>query len=262
MTWTTRPRSKRDGLACIVEGSGRPIFMIHGVGLRAEAWARQIDLFNTHHQVIAVDMPGHGESTAFENEAPQLADYVDAIAPLVPNGAIVMGHSMGAMIALEIAGAMGDRLAGVVAMNAIFRRTAQAALAVQARAASILPTKVPDPTAPLDRWFGSDPSPERDACREWLLAVDPRAYRAAYHVFAHHDGPSNDTLARMTCPALFITGADEPNSTPDMSRAMAVRCRLGQSHIVQNAAHMMPMTHADDVWHVLRPFIAEVGAQT
>jgi hypothetical protein len=25
---------------------------------------------------------------------------------------------------------------------------------------------------------------------------------------------------------------------------------------------MMPMTHADDVWHVLRPFIAEVGAQT
>ncbi len=95
MTWTTRPRSKRDGLACIVEGSGRPIFMIHGVGLRAEAWARQIDLFNTHHQVIAVDMPGHGESTAFENEAPQLADYVDAIAPLVQTGRSSWGIQWG-----------------------------------------------------------------------------------------------------------------------------------------------------------------------
>lgn len=42
MTWTTQPRSNFAELQCIERGSGPSIVLIHGVGLRAEAWNAQI----------------------------------------------------------------------------------------------------------------------------------------------------------------------------------------------------------------------------
>ena len=72
-------------------------------------------------------------------------------------------------------------------------------------------------------------------------------YKAAYTTFAESDGPTKEQLARIDSPALFVTGADEPNSTPQMSRAMAELAPNGQAKVLLNAAHMMPMTHAEEV---------------
>ena len=44
-------------------GAGAPVLLIHGVGLRAEAWGPQIADLSADHHVIAVDMPGHGDAT-------------------------------------------------------------------------------------------------------------------------------------------------------------------------------------------------------
>ena len=62
MTWTTRPRSDLAGLACIRAGDGPPVLLIHGVGLRAEAWGAVIDRLAERFAVHAIDLPGHGES--------------------------------------------------------------------------------------------------------------------------------------------------------------------------------------------------------
>ncbi|MFD1807175.1 alpha/beta fold hydrolase [Gemmobacter lanyuensis] len=47
----------------IEAGTGAPVLLIHGVGMRAEAWGPQIATLSATHRVLAVDMPGHGEST-------------------------------------------------------------------------------------------------------------------------------------------------------------------------------------------------------
>jgi pimeloyl-ACP methyl ester carboxylesterase len=44
-----------------------------------------------------------------------------------------------------------------------------------------------------------------------------------------------------------MTGAQEPNSTPAMSRAMADLAPDGQAVIIEGAAHMLPMTHREEV---------------
>ena len=63
-------------VGCIDRGAGEPLLLVHGVGLRAEAWQPQIDRFADRFRVIAVDLPGHGESTGLTGD-PLLPAYVD-----------------------------------------------------------------------------------------------------------------------------------------------------------------------------------------
>ena len=77
MTWTTRRRSKIAGQAAIDLGDGPyHILMLHGVGLRAEAWSAQIDAFAATARVVAPDMPGHGQSGLPASRL-TLTDYVN-----------------------------------------------------------------------------------------------------------------------------------------------------------------------------------------
>lgn len=258
MTWANRPRLQFGQLAAIHEGAGRPVLLLHGVGLRAEAWNAQIDALKGQFSVTAPDMPGHGESSLFAH-VPTLVDYSDRIAVALAEPAFVVGHSMGAMIALDLASRYPQRVLGVVALNAIFRRSPVAAQAVQSRAASLDGESIADPSATLRRWFGDAPSRESQACRRWLSDVSPAGYKAAYTVFAKADGPSEDALAALHSPSLFATGSDEPNSTPAMSLAMAALAENSQSLVIANAAHMMPMTHATDVNAALLGFFEGHG---
>jgi pimeloyl-ACP methyl ester carboxylesterase len=257
MTWTTRPRSRTSPLAAVTAGSGPLVLLIHGVGLRAEAWGAQIDALAKTCRVVAVDMPGHGHSTALKS-SPELADFANAMVASLDGPAVVIGHSFGAMIALDMAIHHPQHVLGVAALNAIHQRSPDAKAAIVARAARLDALNVADPSATLDRWFGTAASPERDACCEWLSTVDPAGYRDAYRVFAREDGPSCQGLSTLGCPALFMTGENEPNSTPTMSRNMAALVTGATSEIVADAAHMLPMTHAAQVSLSLANFVEAI----
>ena len=272
MTWTTLPRSE---LTSSLSGwqsntcSDRPCaVLIHGVGLRAESWGAMLAELAQQFDLIVPDLPGHGESRLpAEAQEAGLAAYSDPMAELLEqvNGpSLVIGHSLGALIALDLAIKHPDRVSAVVPLNAIYRRSANAAAAVQARAAELAGNPHSDPSPTLERWFGSNPDGDMaemaEHCRNWLTSVDPRGYHMAYHVFAHEDGPADAALAQLSRPALFITGADEPNSTPDMSLAMAALAPSGQSAVIDNARHMMPMTHAREVADLILTFHQKMGA--
>ena len=158
MISTTLPRSERAGLPVIEAGHGHPILLLHGVGLCAEVWGPQIQTLSTTYHVIVPDMAGHGQ-TPLDAACETLRDYVNVVRPLLDalgEPALVVGHSMGAMIALELAAAMPARVCGVAALNAIYRRSETAKAVVRARADGLDGQSVPDPTPTLARWFGAD----------------------------------------------------------------------------------------------------------
>ena len=49
-------------LAYTRAGSGPPLLLMHGVGHRRQAWDAVLDRLTPYRDVIAVDLPGHGES--------------------------------------------------------------------------------------------------------------------------------------------------------------------------------------------------------
>lgn len=264
MTPTLFPAEEDTGnVAAYVAGDGPPVVLIHGVGLRAQAWDDVVLHLQRAYRLHAVDLPGHGQSPLAGSET--LEDFVARIAAYVSalKGEIrVVGHSMGAMIALELAALMPDRVTGVAALNAIYRRNPQAEQAVQARAAALRDDVVTDPSITLMRWFGDTPTGQaakaRDACQTWLIGADPVGYKTAYTVFAGSDGPVNAILRRIRGSALFMTGAEDPNSTPAMSQAMADIVRGSRAVSVSGAAHMMPMTHPEATARMLAEVFAEV----
>jgi len=256
MIWTNQSRSEFGELAAIRSGKGATVLLLHGVGLRAEAWNAQIIALAKQFAVIAPDMPGHGESV-LQTGIARLADYTDKVAAALHEPVFVVGHSMGAMIGLDLAARYPARVRRIIALNAIYRRTPEAAQAVQKRAASLDDSRLVDPEPTVQRWFADTSSLEAAACRVWLSSVNPIAYKTAYRIFAHEDGPADEALASLQCLALFMTGAAEPNSTAAMSYAMAALAPYGRARILAGAAHMMPMTHAAQVNAALINFFTE-----
>lgn len=258
--WTDRPRSEGRGqLHYFEQGAGPTLVLIHGVGLKAEAWCAMLPLLSRSFHVIMADMPGHGTSPL--NDTETLSDFVGRFSDFLSgfNGPVgLVGHSMGALLAIELAARDPEKVSGIVALNTVYQRSAAAAEAVQARANALSGDDVQDPADTLKRWFGENPKgPEGDcaeACRRWLTAGSMAGYAAAYRVFAGTAGPSTDTLARITCPAFYVTGALDPNSTPAMTQALASATTGGAAHVIAEAAHMMPMTQGDEVARLLTRF--------
>jgi len=61
----TPQRSKTQaGAAYASWGQGEPIVLVHGVGMRLEAWTPQIEALSDRWRVIAVDLPGPGDRRA------------------------------------------------------------------------------------------------------------------------------------------------------------------------------------------------------
>ena len=227
-------------------GSGEPLLLIHGVGMRAEAWAPQMRLPG---RVIAVDMPGHGGTSALA-EGALLPDYVAwaalATQALGLHSANVAGHSMGALVALGLAASHPDKVHRLALLNGVHRRSPEARAAVVARAEAIASGAF-DLEAPLDRWFQPDEQTVRAQVSGWLAAVNRAGYAAAYRAFAEGDATYAADLAHLSCPALMLTGADDPNSTAEMARAMADAAPLGRAVVIENHRHMVNLTAPDAV---------------
>lgn len=257
MTSTTLPRSRlSEHLFGWQGGNGPPLLLIHGVGLNADAWEPLITYLKPHFAITAIDLPGHDESPICD--AHNLSDLSDKICHSVPDQCFVVGHSLGALLTLQLTQMMGNNIAAISPLNAIFRRSAAAHAAVKARASALSDTQHADHSATLERWFGAGNQKQHSdmsrRCEQWLSQMNPRAYKQAYTIFAHANGPSDDALKAICCPSIFITGAEEPNSTPEMSENLAKSIDDAKVEIIPHARHMMPMTHAHRVAEILIDF--------
>jgi len=93
---------------------------VHGIGHRRQAWDAVLDRLTPHRDVIAVDLPGHGESPPLDTAgrpaivalAEDLTGFLDQLGLDRPH---VAGNSLGGRLALE-AGALG-RAASVTALS-------------------------------------------------------------------------------------------------------------------------------------------------
>lgn len=102
-----------------------PMVLIHGWSEDSFSLSRQLAHYAQTRRVMAVDLPGHGQSVAPTgpegNAAHSMAAYADAIVRVMDDHglgqAIFVGHSNGAVVARELARRHADRTAGVVTLD-------------------------------------------------------------------------------------------------------------------------------------------------
>ncbi len=259
-------REQIDGVAFRQNGKGEAVVLIHGVGLNADAWEPQITELSKTHRVVAIDMPGHGESAELPAPA-ALAGYAAQVDRLLTAlgiaAANVIGHSMGGLVAIGFALSHPQRCLRLGVLNSVYQRSPDQRAAVKARALEMAAAgSAGNVEQPLERWFG--PAGQQPAIsqqvREWLLNANPRGYAAAYSVFAESDEAFAGRLPQIAVPTLFATGSDDANSSPNMALAMASQVSRAKTLIVAGARHMMNLTHAKEVNAALKDLLKEQTA--
>jgi pimeloyl-ACP methyl ester carboxylesterase len=266
MNWTSlradlAPREKSGPIAWRDAGKGPPVLLIHTAGLNADAWEPQIAILKQRRWVVAADLPGHGKSDMLPDGA-GLDDYVAAMAGLIDALGTpplpVIGHSLGALIALGLALDHPDKVAAVVGLCTVYCRDKLARGAVEARAAQVAKGRI-DTSGPIARWFPFDRTGQLARHVEiWLRKTDPKAYAAAYRVLATADRAYEGRIRELACPSLFMAGVSDPNAPPAMSDRLAHEAPGGRSVAIPGAYHMMHLTHSMETTNAIQAFLRNV----
>lgn len=108
--------------------NGPPLLLLHGVTRGWNDWSNLLSDLAPRWRIVALDFRGHGGSSPAPDRY-HVVDYVeDALAALrqvIREPAVVMGHSLGAMVALAAAAEAPDRVRAIVAEDPPFHTMGQ-----------------------------------------------------------------------------------------------------------------------------------------
>lgn len=98
------------------------VLLVHGWACDANYWNAQLEPLKSRYTVVALNLAGHGGSDSNRSDW-SIANYaqdVAAIAQQIPNARIVLvGHGMGAVVSLSATPLIGQRVVGVIAVDAL-----------------------------------------------------------------------------------------------------------------------------------------------
>lgn len=237
------------------------IVLVHGALNDHSVWVAQARaLAAAGHRVLAPDLPGHGRSAGpAMASVEEMVDWLLALLDAAGvNRAVIAGHSMGALIALEAARRAPDRIAGLALLGATWPMQVSDALLATARddeaaaiemvatwshaSATTRPAIIDDARALMRRLAAANPAQllftDLNACNAW--AGGEAAARA------------------VTCPTLLIQG-ERDRMTPPRS-AGALRAALAHAEMVSvDAGHAMMAEAAEEVSSALGAFAARLS---
>lgn len=109
----------------VIGGDGEAIVFVHGFGGDKRIWAPYLSRLTNSHRVVALDLPGHGGSTAAPDQRYDVDAMSDALGRFVDSGDAnldlprfhLVGISMGGGVALAYAIAHPDRVSSLTLIN-------------------------------------------------------------------------------------------------------------------------------------------------
>jgi len=104
-----------------IKGSGPDMLLLHGAGASTHSWQHLIALLADRYRLIAVDLPGHGFTRMGARGRSRLPDVAADLSKLITQEGwhprIIVGHSAGAAVALQLAQSLPDGVDRVIAVN-------------------------------------------------------------------------------------------------------------------------------------------------
>lgn len=223
-------------------GAGDVVVFLHPVGLDSTCWKSLIQHMPAYRS-LAVDAAGHGESDVSPGEFSldeMAADTAELIAAQGNGPCIVVGSSMGGMVAQAVALAAPDLVRGLVLLSTSHTLPPAGRAAMKQRASDSekgMPTVI---DATIERWFSaafraSDPQTVADV-RDHLLTCDPIVHARAWRAISNLDYESG--LGSIRCPTLVMTGSADVSTPPAISQAMVKLLPGSVYREIPGAGHM------------------------
>ena len=231
------------------------LVLLHGSGGTGVFWNNQIDAFTDVANVVAPDLPGHGESLgpnlgSIPEYAQAVADLIEAIGAPRP---IPCGLSLGGGITLQLLLDHAPLLeAGILASTGARLR--------------VLPYIFDAIETDFDAFVKAMPlmavSPKTDHAllepvQAATLANGPAISNADFRVCDVFDVMKR--LHEIDLPVLVVTGTDDKLTPPKYGAFLAENISGAQRVSVEAAGHLAPAERPDVVNAAIREFVAGLG---
>lgn len=259
-------------------GAGQsPLLLVHGFTGAKEDFTPWLDrLAASGWHAVAPDLRGHGASSKPEQETAYsfetMADDVLGLADALGwDRFVLLGHSMGGMVAQVLACKAPSRLDGLILMDTahgplrnLDPELVQAAVAVvRSQGMDALASILAERQGPLEtaahRRLINEQDGYAEFCDRKLRATSPALYAAMAPAFLSA-ADRLDSLRTLpeSLPVLVIAGElDQPFIAP--SKRMAVGVGKGVLEIIPNAGHCPQFENSDAWWQALSSFLATVA---
>ena len=260
-----RERKLDNGIAVLEAGAGSPVVFLHGISGAARSWTLQLPAFAAKHRAVAWDMPGHGRSDAAEELtfAGLTASLHEMISGLSLHRPILIGHSMGAMVALDYVTKHPQVAAGLVldALSPAFAVMDEAMRATFERQ-HLEPLAKGKSLADLNRAFVKTmhgPKADKaglDLAEAVMAAADPRAYQQTVHCTAHF--ADMGSLALLPMPTLVVTGEHDRNAPVEATKKMAAAIPHHRLRTIEAAGSLAHVERPEAFNRVVLDFVDHV----
>ena len=251
----------------VERGEGPAVVLVHGVTLGVATWAPQ--LRHLGGRVVAVSQRGHGQSQAgdggygFDRLG---ADLLEVLEDLDVTDAVLVGHSMGGMVAQHLAVERPDDLARRV-RRLVLVATAPGPLVVAPLTALITAGATralggaerrgrgPFPQS-MTVWaarsaFGEDPSPAAvELLRQMLDAMSPSALAGLLPVLLAFDVRAR--LGGVSLPVHVVCGTRDLLTPPRTARAIVGALPGAALSMLPGCGHMVMLERSDELCSILR----------
>jgi 3-oxoadipate enol-lactonase len=226
------------------DGDGPPIVFVHGLGATSNVWHAQRTTLSKYYRVIVYDRSGCGRSQK-ASAGYSIDAWADELAGLLMHlaipSAVVVGHSLGSMVAQRFAAKYASRIRALVLAGGEAELPAEAKQILTERARSI---EADGLLAVVGQWLSSVLSPAtREAnpaltglLREMFLANDARAY--AQQCLALRDGSVRGDHASIRSPTLLTVGDQDLVTPLSWQQQIAAGIAGSRIRVVPNTSHM------------------------
>lgn len=256
-------------------GQGPQILLLHGSGATTHSFADVLPLLAQGFEVVALDLPGHGFTSPLKSTQPTLPGVSQAIAALLKAEAIapalVVGHSAGGAIGVQLAAKQLIHPAGVVSINGAFYPFPGAAahmFPAFAKALFLNPF-VPSLVA------RSAANPRRvakliESTGSTLDDTGLERYRCALSSKNHVEGtlammanwdlvPMEAALKTLELPVLQIIGADDKTIKPSAAQKTASLLKQGQLIEFDGRGHLVHEELPNEVSEAIYQFARDTN---
>jgi len=247
-------------LAYTLSGQGTCVVLLHGWMCNQSFWSEQSELLVSHgYQCLTLDFRGHGRSevpTAGYSIKQLVSDLREVLKSLAIDQVVLIGHSMGGMVAQQFSLEHGEQVIGLVLVTTIAadrdNRLISRRIEKDSRETSFSIAF----HRHFESWFSSNTREgvrNRVKAQMLLTPADPSlALVRSYGCF-----DQTDRLGEIRFPTLVIGTAFDHSTPASQSRELAERISKAQLVLIEDCGHFPMVENPERLNQKLLSFVQE-----